>query len=290
MMDLFYSLRPKQWIKNLFLVLPLIFGKKLFMYPENLKVIEGLVLFSMFSSSVYLVNDIVDVDYDKCHRFKRLRPLASGRIRLRDARILSFSLAAISIYFSTWISSLFLAILIFYGSLNLIYTFFLKKIVILDVFCLGFFFLLRIIGGAILADVSLSHWIVFLTFLLALFLGFNKRRQELRASRSHASNQRDVLKKYNLPFIDQMVSVLTGSIVVVYILYVIDTRTIHEFGSDHLIFSIPFVYYGIFRYLYLVHKRQKGEDPTSLLLFDPMMQLNLIMWLLICIGVIYFKI
>lgn len=147
---------------------------------------------------------------------------------------------------------------------------------------------MRIIAGAAVARVVISYWIIFMTALVALFLGFNKRRQELRFLKKKATAHRRVLTKYSFLFIDQMVPIITSSIVVVYMLYTVDARTVKEFGTNHLIYSIPFVYYGIFRYLYLIHKRHKGIDPTRILLSDGKMQLNFALWIIICIAVIYF--
>jgi 4-hydroxybenzoate polyprenyltransferase len=145
-------------------------------------------------------------------------------------------------------------------------------------------------AGSIIAGVQMSHWLIFMTVLLALFLGFNKRRQELRLVEHESISHRAVLTKYSAYFIDQMIAVITSSIVVVYMLYAVDNKTISFFGTDHLIYTIPFVYYGIFRYLYLVHKVYKDEeDPTEILFADTKMQLNLILWLTVCVAVIYFK-
>ena len=163
-----------------------------------------------------------------------------------------------------------------------------KDAVIIDVFSIAGFFFLRILAGSVVAGVELSHWIIFMVVLLALFLGFNKRWEELRLLNSEAGNHRKVLSKYNAYFIDQMTAVITSSIVVVYMLYTVDTRTVQEFGTKNLIYTIPFVYYGIFRYLYIGHKIMKGGDPVKMLLSDKLMQLNILLWLLAVISVIYF--
>ncbi len=286
---LFCDIRPKHWIKNLFIFLPLIFGKKLFVFPVNVKEVIGFFLFSLAASVAYLINDIIDIEKDKLHPIKRLRPIASGKISIRQAQIAACMLGILSIMLSFALDIYFGWVVIAYLVFNFIYTKTLKEAVIVDVFCIGGFFLLRIIAGAAIARVEMSHWIIFMTALLALFLGFNKRRQELRFLKKKAISHRRVLTKYSLLFIDQMVPIITSSIVVVYMLYTVDARTVKEFGTNHLIYSIPFVYYGIFRYLYLVHKRNKGIDPTRILLSDGKMQLNLVLWITICIAVIYFR-
>ncbi len=285
---LFFALRPKQWIKNFFIFLPLVFGKKLFAYPVNLKVIAAFFLFSITSSVVYLINDIIDVEKDKLHPTKRLRPIASGKLKVREAWIAAAILGAVPIICSFLLDIHFGMVVVAYLAFNLLYSKILKEAVIIDVFCIGGFFLLRIIAGSIVAKVQMSHWIIFMTVLLALFLGFNKRRQELSILGQQAVRHRHVLTQYNSYFIDQMVLVITSSIVVCYMLYTVDSTTIARFGTSHLMYSIPFVYYGIFRYLYLIHKLKKEGDPTRILIADRKMQLNLALWLIVCIFVAYF--
>lgn len=286
---LFLALRPKEWIKNCLIFLPLIFGKKLFIFPTNLKSAAAFFLFSITASAVYLINDLIDLERDKLHPIKRLRPIASGKVNVKQAKYIATFLGTLSIAFSFMLDYLFGCVVVAYHIFNLAYTKILKNIVIVDVFCLGIFFLLRLNAGSVLARVELSHWIVIMTVLLALFLGFNKRRQELELLQRKAPFHRQVLTKYNIYFIDQIITTITSSIVVSYILYTVDIRTIQEFGTKHLMYSIPFVYYGIFRYLYLIHKLKRFTDPTSILYSDTKMQLNLILWVMICIGVIYFR-
>ncbi len=284
---LFFSLRPKQWIKNLFIFLPLIFGQKLFVFPANLKTVIAFCLFSLAASVVYLVNDIIDIEKDKIHPTKCLRPIASGKVSIRQATVAAFILGIVSIALSFMLNVYFAYTVIIYIVFNFIYSKVLKDAVIIDVFCIGGFFLLRIIAGAIVAATGISHWIIIMTVLLALFLGFNKRRQELKLFEVKATYHRRVLTKYSLYFIDQMIAVITSSIVIAYMLYTVDARTVGEFGTNNLTFSIPFVYYGIFRYLYLIHKVKIDGDPTSVLLSDRMLQLNIVLWIVVCSAAIY---
>jgi 4-hydroxybenzoate polyprenyltransferase len=287
---LFFSLRPKQWVKNLLIFTPLIFGQQLFNMPLLIKACGAFVFFSLIASAMYVFNDLQDYHKDKLHRTKKLRPIASGKITRQEAWFLCFGLTLISLAGGFLIQLNLGMVIIFYLLLNLFYTRLLKEIVIVDVLSLGAFFVLRIIAGTVVAEVEFSYWMIIMVMLLATFLGFNKRRQEIKnAGSSLATEQRSVLNKYNLYFIDQMISVLTSSIVVVYMLYTIDERTVSEFGTRHLLWSTPFVYYGIFRYLYLVHKRRMGEDPTTTLLTDRMMQINILIWIGVCVFVIYFK-
>ena len=286
---LLFSMRMKQWIKNLFILLPLIFGKKLLIFPANFKNVLAFFAFSLVASATYIINDIVDIEKDKIHPTKRLRPIASGKVRIWHAIIAAIVLGISSIALSFMINTYLGYILVAYFMFNILYSYMLKEIVIIDVFSIGVFFLLRIMAGSIAAGVVLSHWIIIMTMLLALFLGFNKRRQELKLLKNKAIYHRRVLIKYNPYFIDQMIAVITSSIVISYTLYTVDARTIKEFGTENLIWSVPFVYYGIFRYLYLIHKVKKEGDPTRILLSDKMLQLNIALWICVCIAVIYFR-
>ncbi len=288
MKHLFLSLRPMQWIKNLFIFLPLIFGRKLFVYPNNIKTAIAFFLFCMMASVIYLMNDIIDINKDKAHPVKRLRPIASGKVSISMARFTALILGVISISLSFALNLYFGVVVAAYLVGNVLYSMILKNVVIVDVFCIAVFFYLRIKAGSVVAIVTPSHWIIFMVILLALFLGLSKRRHELRLLAKKSISHRSVLTRYNSYFIDQMTAVITSSIVVVYMLYTIDTRTVKEFGTDHLMYSIPFVYYGIFRYLYLIHEIKEEGDPTSILRADRMMRINIILWIVICIAVIYF--
>lgn len=285
---LWLSMRPKHWVKNLFIFLPLVFGRKLFIFPTNLKTAIGFILFSLAASSVYLFNDILDMQKDKLHPIKRHRPISAGNISLRQAAFLACFLGIASLISAFILEKYFGLVVLSYFIFNLIYMKLLKEVVIIDVFCLSIFFLLRIMAGIVIVKTEFSYWIIFMTILLALFLGLNKRRQELQLFKKSAASHRQVLSKYTPYFIDQMIAIITSSIVVVYMLYTIDARTVNIFGTNHLMYSIPFVYYGIFRYLYLIHKVRKDGDPTYILLSDPQMRLNLALWVAVCIAVIYF--
>jgi 4-hydroxybenzoate polyprenyltransferase len=287
MRALFFSLRPQQWVKNFFIFLPLIFGQKLFSFPDNLRTLEAFFLFSLAASAGYLINDIADFEKDKVHSRTRLRPIASGKLSVPKAKAAAWVLGAVSLSLSYLLSVPFGLIVTAYLLLNMIYSVFLKEIVILDVFCIGFLFILRVVAGGVVAGVELSHWIVVMTGLLALFLGFNKRRQELRASQKEDHALRKVLMDYNVGFIDQMIAIVTSSIVVAYMLYTTDARTTAFFGNKNIMLSIPFVYYGIFRYLYLIHRLNVEGDPTRILFRDRSTQLNLVLWLAICVFAIY---
>ena len=287
MSALLFSLRPRQWVKNFFIFLPLIFGQKLFCFPANLRTLEAFFLFSLTASAGYLINDIADFKKDTVHSRTRVRPIASGKISLPKAKAAAWVLGIVSLALSYFFSVSFGLIATIYFVLNMAYSKILKEIVILDVFCIGFLFILRVVAGGVVAQVELSHWIIVMTGLLALFLGFNKRRQELRLSQKEDPSLRKVLGDYNVGFIDQMIAIITSSIVVAYMLYTTDPRTTAFFGNKNIMISIPFVYYGIFRYLYLIHKLDVDGDPTRLLFRDKSTQLNLVLWLAVCVFAIY---
>jgi 4-hydroxybenzoate polyprenyltransferase len=288
MTGIWSALRPKHWAKNLLIFIPLVFGQKLFTTPDNFRTAIAFTFFCMAASAVYLLNDLLDIRHDQTHEWKKMRPIASGKLGVWPAAFAAALLGSGAILGGFALNTAFGSFLIAYIALNVLYSAFLKSIVIVDVFCIGGSFALRVFAGGVAADVVLSHWLLFMIILLSLFLGFSKRRQELAASQ-RAHEYRPVLAKYSSYFIDQVISVLTSSIVVVYMLYTVDGRTVEVFGSNHLIYTIPFVYYGIFRYFYLMHRRQEGEDPVLVLFSDSMTQINLALWLLVSVLVIYFR-
>ncbi len=281
-------MRPEQWVKNCFIFLPLIFGKKLFVFPDNLKSVMAFIIFCIVSGAAYLVNDIIDIEKDKLHPSKRLRPIASGKVSLRLAAISAFILGGVSVALSFTLNLYFGYAVTFYILLNFVYSKILKDAVIIDVFCLGAFFLLRILAGCAAIGLRESRWIMIMITLLALFLGFNKRRQELKLFETKDIRSRSVLAEYNPWFIDQMITVVTSSLVIAFMLYTVDAKTVAKFGTDHLMYGLPFVYYGIFRYLYLIDKSKRSEDPAHILLSDVPMQLNIALWLAVSVAVIYF--
>lgn len=288
MKQLFLSLRPKQWIKNAFIFIPLVFGKKLFYYPVNLKAVLAFLLFSLAAGVVYLINDIVDLEKDKLHPIKSKRPIASGEVGVKQAYLMIVVLGILTILLSFILNFYFGWIIIFYFIFNVLYTKLLKEAVILDVFSIAGFFFLRVLAGSVVSEIEMSHWLIFMVIFLSLFIGFSKRSQELRLLKKSAVAHRGVLARYELSFLTQMITIIAAAIVVTYMLYTVDHRTVMQFGTTNLIFSTPFVCYGIFRYLYLSNTVDETGDPTQILLSDWKMQLNLVFWVLVCVGVIYF--
>jgi len=284
-----YTLRPQQWVKNFFVFLPLVFAGQLTDINLCFLSLFAFVCFCGISSSVYIFNDLIDLKTDQLHPTKKLRPLPAGTVSPIAAVAMGIILLIISLVGAFILETHLGVVILAYFISNLIYTFLLKKMVIVDVMCIAFFFILRVIAGSVAINVEISHWILICSGLLALFLGFNKRRHEIKTLNRSAHQHRKVLEGYNVYFIDQMISVLTASTVVFYTLYTTAATTVSNLGTTHLLFTVPFVYYGIFRYLYLVHKRGKGGDPARIVLSDDKLILNLCIWLILVIIFVYGK-
>lgn len=275
------ALRPMQWPKNFLVFFPLIFGRKLFAFPENVQVAVTCLLFCLASSVSYLFNDLTDAEQDRKDPVKRLRPLAAGKITRTQALAAATTLAIVSFTTAYFLLPALAFVVVLYWLANALYSSLLKKAVLLDVFCLSTFFLLRILAGGIVAGVELSHWILALTAMLALFLGFSKRRQELVWLGEDSAAHRKVLARYSIPFLDQMMTILASSMAVTYLLYTVDVRTIQYVGSANLLYGTPFVYYGIFRYLYLIHQLQWRGDPVKILLTDKFLLISVLLWVIV---------
>ncbi|MFH1727114.1 MAG: decaprenyl-phosphate phosphoribosyltransferase [Pseudomonadota bacterium] len=273
-------LRPSHYIKNLILFAPLIFSKHFYNLEDTFKIFLGFCLFSMASSIVYVLNDILDYNKDKVHPIKKSRPIACGEISVRSAIILDISLLVLLCTFCAFLGSLsFSIILAIYITTNVFYSSYLKQLVIIDVMFLASFYVIRIVAGAFLINVDVSNWIVLCTFLGALFLGFSKRRHELTTLKGVAYEHRKVLVHYSPYFLDQLIAVVTASTVLSYALYTVSEHTLKTLGTDKMFITVPFVIYGIFRYLYLVHKEKKGGNPTKLLINDIHIILTIVFWL-----------
>lgn len=282
-------MRIQQWIKNLFIFSALIFSGNLFYLTDIYLTVSGFILFSFISSGVYLLNDIVDIEKDKLHPIKSVRPLASGKLSPNIALVVAVLLIVLGISVSYLLQPYFALVLLIYLILNVWYSYQLKTFVILDVMTISAGFVLRVVGGAIIIGVPTSEWLIICTILLSLFLGFSKRRHELLILEQHANTHRPVLQHYSPYFLDQMIGIVTATTVMSYALYTISDETIHKFGTKNLIYTVPFVLYGIFRYLYLVHKKEGGGNPTKIMVTDPPLIVNVILWIVIAIIIIYRK-
>jgi len=280
--------RPKQWVKNLVIFAPLLFSQNLFHPDSLLATAIGFLLFSFGASSIYLLNDLADVEKDRAHPVKRHRPVASGRLPVSWALGAFLLTSPTVIIISIAVKPQFGFILAGYIALNVVYSFFLKRQVILDVMSIAVSFLLRIVSGAVIINVPMSEWLLICTSLLALFLGFSKRRHEIEYLDEDALTHRPVLEEYSTYFLDQMNSLVTAATRVFYVLYTVSPETVQKFGSKNLVFTIPFVLYGLFRYLYLVHQRKSGGDPTLELLTDKPLMVDVFLWVSTVVFVIYY--
>ena len=253
-----------------------------------MEVLLGFTLFSLASSSVYIFNDIQDKESDRQHPRKRFRPIASGRVSFSLSILLMILLGGSSLSLSYLLKPAFGLVVLLYIIINITYSIILKDLVILDVMAIAAGFLLRVIACAELAEIYPSNWLIICTILLSLFLGFGKRRHEILLLRSNANSHRRVLTHYSTYFLDQMIIVISASTVISYMLYTVSQETVHFFGTKRLIWTIPFVLYGIFRYLYLIHQKEGGGDPAEMMFQDKPLLVNILLWGMSCISIIYF--
>ena len=277
--DLFQLLRPMQWSKNTVLFAALIFAKHLFVLSDLITVTLGFLAFCGLASGAYVMNDLRDCERDREHPLKSLRPLPSGRLRRGTAMALSVTLVLAGMLAAIALRPAFGLLAGVYFVLQVAYTFWLKEVVILDVMSIAAGFVIRAVAGGVLIMVPVSPWLIICTFLLALFLGFSKRRHELILLEARATNHRASLKEYSPYFLDQMIAVVTASTVVAYAIYTASPEVRDKLGTDKLYLTIPFVLFGIFRYLYLVHQREEGGNPTQLLLRDQPLLIDVLLWI-----------
>ena len=286
---LFEACRPKQWIKNAFVLAPLIFSQHMSQLEYVYEAGMAFVLFCAYSSAVYLLNDVTDIERDRLHPDKRNRPIASGRLSPRTALIVAAALAVGAASLSYLVLNVrFCQVGLGYLALNVAYSWVLKSIVILDVLAIAAGFVLRVMGGAAAIGTENSDWIYLCTVLLSLFLALSKRRHEVALLDENAAGHRSILADYPVPFLDQIIAAVTGATIVCYCLYTLDPRTIERFGdSDGLKYTIPFVLYGLLRYLFLVYRCEKGGNPTELVLTDRPLLLTVVGWVVVAAWVVY---
>jgi 4-hydroxybenzoate polyprenyltransferase len=283
------SMRPKQWAKNLFLFAGIIFALKLLEIELLFKVIAAFACFCGVSGSVYILNDILDCEKDKTHPEKCKRPIASGRLQIKVALIAFVVVLVISLLLSLMLGSHFFIVSIVYFVINVFYSFYLKNIAILDVFTIAIGFVLRAIAGAIVISVEISPWLLICTMFLSLFLALCKRRNEIVTMENNATAHRFVLKNYTPELLDQWISIMTPSTLMAYVLYTISPNVQQKFHTEHLIYTIPFVLFGIFRYLYLVHKKNLGGIPEVIILTDIPMIINMFLWVCAVLIILYLR-
>lgn len=272
-------MRPRQWSKNLILFAALIFSQSLFQLTMLRDNIIAFIIFCFLSGSVYILNDLIDLEQDRNHPKKSKRPLASGKLKPSTAIISGIILVTLSLISAFCLNTNFAWIALSYFILQIAYSTLLKHIVILDVLTVSAGFVLRAIAGGEVIEVPISSWLLICTILLALFLALGKRRHELILLEENAVNHRKILYEYSPGLLDQMISVATASTVIGYALYTMSAETVKKFQTDNLKYTIPFVLYGIFRYLYLIHQRQEGGSPEKILLNDKPLIINIILYL-----------
>ena len=280
-------MRPGQWTKNLIIFAGLIFSGNLFNTPLLYRNIAVFILFCLLSSSVYIINDIIDLEKDKNHPSKKTRPLPKGELSLTKAWAWAVIMGLISLAIIFYVDLKTGIISLVYLVLMLAYTFFLQHIVIIDIMTIAFGFVLRIAVGASITQVEVSPWLLVCTILLALFLALGKRRHESILFQEMPETSRETLREYNPRLLDQMISVATASTLIAYILYTISQETVDKFHTRNLLFTIPFVIYGIFRYLYLIHRHHLGGSPESIFLKDRPLGIDIVLWFLTCAAIIY---
>jgi 4-hydroxybenzoate polyprenyltransferase len=291
---IFTSLRPKQWTKNLILFVALLFSEKglVFSYQAWMLALAGFATFCGLSGSVYILNDLADLEKDRLHPVKRNRPLPSGDLSITEAKSALIIILLLSLLASWKLSGLFFSLAMTYFMMNLAYSFKLKKVVILDVMCIAIGFVLRATAGvgalkSLEPQIYISHWLVISTLMLAMFLALVKRRQEIKNHEENAVKQRKILAHYSLAYIDQMTSILATMALITYTFYTVSPETIAKFGTDKLVYTVPIVLYGFLRYLYLTHIREIGENPSEIALTDRPLQICVVLWALLAVSTIH---
>lgn len=281
------SLRPHQWVKNVLLFGALFFSGNLFVLDALWRAVAGFAIFCALSSAVYLVNDVLDRDKDRLHPVKRHRPIASGVVPVPLAVGTMLALLAGGLGAAYPLGWLFFVTSVAYAGISFLYSFVFKRWVIIDVMVLAFGYTLRAVAGAEVIGVAFSGWLLLCTSLLALFLGFCKRRQELTSLGDEAAAHRSVLASYTENFLDQMIAVVTASTVISYMLYAFSPDVADKLGTEYLGATVPFVLYGIFRYFYLVHVRGEGGRPARELLGDAPLVVNVLLYAAAVVIVLY---
>lgn len=281
------SLRPHQWVKNSLVFGGLIFSRSLFRWEVVWLSLGAFLTFCLASSGVYLLNDLRDLEGDRRHPTKRLRPLAAGVLSPMAAGATMAMLLVASAFAALSLGTNFAMVLGAYLLLNVAYSMGLKRVVILDVMAVAAGFVLRALAGAVVIGVQASPWLILCTLMLALLVGFGRRRHELSLLQSEARNHRPCLEGYSVQFLDLMMAVSGAAAVVTYGLYTMADETVAHFGSRSLVLTTPWVVYGVFRYLYLVHQRMEGGDPAHLFVTDAPSLVNALLWVMAVFFIIY---
>ena len=271
-----WSMRPRQWIKNVFVLPALVFSEYLFEIPYLIRSLGGAFCFVLLSGAVYLFNDICDRQYDRLHPKKCRRPIAAGHLSVALAWGAALVALALALACAFWLHPHLGWVAAIYAALNAAYSLRLKRVVLVDVLIVAACYLLRAVGGGVVIEVSISTWFIVCIFALVLFVAVVKRRQEIVQLADAAADHRAILEEYSVPFLDQMIAVLTAVTMVCYMLYAMG---VGDTEDARLQWTIPFVLYGVLRYLYLVYHEGQGDDPTAVVWSDRPLQVNTLLWL-----------
>ncbi|WCL51310.1 decaprenyl-phosphate phosphoribosyltransferase [Leptospira sp. GIMC2001] len=283
-------MRIPQWIKNVILFAALIFGKKITDETAVISSVIAFFLFSITASCQYVINDYLDREEDSQHPEKKHRPLASGELDSSFALFLTAIILPLALIGSYMLKPAFAVIVAFYLAFNIVYSKFLKHIVILDVMSISMGFVLRAIAGAIVVGVAFSSWLILCTFMLSLFWGFSKRRGELNLLEADASKHRKILNEYSVSFLDLMMGIVATMTLMSYMMYTISPSTIQNLGTDKLVYTVPIVVYAIFRSLYIIYIKNMGHNPTKAILTDRSVLASGFLWLVVVFLIMYIRI
>ncbi len=282
-------LRVKQWVKNTFIFFPMIFAGQMF---SPVLLLNSLIVFFGFclvASGMYMLNDLLDMERDRLHPQKCHRPLAKGSVTKSFAKVLMLLLLVMGLWTLAIVSKSVFGVAVFYIFLHFAYNFYAKQVVLLDAFFVAIGFQIRILVGSLAVDVTPSVWLQMCVFLLALFLGFTKRRYEISSLKERASEHRSVLAHYTSYLLDQIIIICSTLAIVFYGLYTISHEITQRLGNYNMTYSVVFVMYGIFRYLYLIHVKKLGDDPGEMLFHDKPLLINVLLWIISVSGIVYFS-
>ncbi len=280
--------RVPQWVKNFFVFVPLLFSQHLFDVDYFATTLFAFVVFCLTSSLIYVINDIIDIEADKAHPTKKNRPLPAGLISKQSALIVAIVLTAVIASLLPQFNKEFIYFVTAFVLLNLLYSFWFKHIVILDVFSIAAGFSIRVLAGAVVISVPISSWLILTTMFISLFLGVMKRHSELiLVAENENAPSRKVLSQYSLNFADQMATVAAAGVIICYALYTVSERTVSAFGTENLIYTTPFVVYGIFRFMYLEYISNKGDNTTKIVFSDLQLISTVLIYAITTVLIIY---
>jgi 4-hydroxybenzoate polyprenyltransferase len=286
LINFWLSMRPRQWVKNVFIFAPMIFSLHMFQPGYIWRSILAFLLFSLVTGTIYVINDILDRKQDRLHPTKKDRPIASGRLGIRAALWLTAVLSCGALLTIARFNRDFFLITLFYAGLNVLYSIYLKRVVIIDIMVIAVGFVLRVMIGGAVNHIVLYPWILISTFLLAIFLALIKRRQELLKLQGVPGEKpaRATLQNYNLGLLDQMISIATATTLISYIMYTLSPDVQQKFHSGKLFYTVPFVIFGIYRYLFLAYAKGEGESPSDVIYSDLPFTLNIVIW--VCVFIL----